>query len=41
MAIIVSEAQRLTRMVEELLEFSRMETGRFNLSVEPIATQGF
>lgn len=36
MAIIVSEAQRLTRMVEELLEFSRMETGRFNLSVEPI-----
>ncbi len=36
MSIIVSEAQRLTRMVEELLEFSRMETGRFNLSVEPI-----
>ena len=36
MGIIVSEAQRLTRMVEELLEFSRMETGRFNLSVEPI-----
>ena len=35
MGIIVSEAQRLTRMVEELLEFSRMETGRFNLSVEP------
>ena len=36
MGIIVSESQRLTRMVEELLEFSRMETGRFNLSVEPI-----
>ena len=36
MGIIVSEAQRLTRMVEELLEFSRMETGRFNLSVEPV-----
>lgn len=39
MGIIVSEAQRLTRMVEELLEFSRMETGRFNLSVEPIDIQ--
>ena len=36
MGIIVSEAKRLTNMVEELLEFSRMETGRFNLSVEPI-----
>ena len=36
MGIIVSEAQRLTRMVEELLEFSRMETGRFKLSMEPI-----
>mgnify|MGYP002510322447 FL=1 len=36
MGIIVSEAQRLTRMVEELLEFSRMETGRFKLSVEPV-----
>ena len=39
MSIIVSEAQRLTNMVEELLEFSRMETGRFNLSVEPIDLQ--
>ena len=39
MGIIVSESQRLTRMVEELLEFSRMETGRFNLSVEPIDIQ--
>ena len=39
MGIIVSEAQRLTRMVEELLEFSRMETGRFSLSVEPIDLQ--
>jgi signal transduction histidine kinase len=36
MGIIVSEARRLTNMVEELLEFSRIETGRFNLSVEPI-----
>lgn len=36
MGIIVSEARRLTNMVEELLEFSRIEAGRFNLSVEPL-----
>src|SRR5699024_3540663 len=36
MGIIVSEARRLTNMVEELLEFSRIESGRFNLSVEPM-----
>ena len=36
MAIIVSEARRLTNMVEELLEFSRMSDGRFTLSVEPL-----
>lgn len=36
LGIVVSEARRLTNMVEELLEFSRIETGRFNLSVEPI-----
>lgn len=36
MAIIVSEARRLTNMVEELLEFSRIEDGRFTLSIEPI-----
>ena len=36
MGIIVSEARRLTNMVEELLEFSRMEDGRFTLSVEPM-----
>ncbi len=36
MDIIVSEARRLTNMVEELLEFSRIEDGRFTLSVEPI-----
>lgn len=34
MDIIVSEARRLTNMVEELLEFSRMSDGRFTLSVE-------
>lgn len=32
--IILSEARRLTNMVEELLEFSRIEDGRFTLSVE-------
>ena len=36
MGIIASEARRLTNMVEELLEFSRIEDGRFKLSVEPI-----
>ena len=36
MDIIVSEAHRLTAMVEELLEFSRMEDGRFTLAVEPL-----
>ena len=36
MGIIVSEAKRLTNMVEELLEFSRIEDGRFTLSIEPL-----
>jgi signal transduction histidine kinase len=36
MSIIVSEATRLTNMVEELLEFSRIQDGRFTLSVEPM-----
>ena len=36
MDIIVSEAHRLTNMVEELLEFSRIQDGRFTLSVEPM-----
>lgn len=36
MGIIVSEARRLTNMVEELLEFSRIEDGRFTLSMEPV-----
>ena len=36
MGIIASEARRLTNMVEELLEFSRVEDGRFKLSIEPI-----
>jgi signal transduction histidine kinase len=36
MGIIASEARRLSGMVEELLEFSRMEDGRFTVSVEPM-----
>ncbi len=36
MGIIVSEARRLTKMVEELLEFSRIEDGRFTLRIEQI-----
>ena len=36
MGIIVSEAKRLTKMVEELLEFSRIEDGRFTLRMEPV-----
>ncbi len=36
MGIIVSEAKRLTGMVEELLEFSRIEDGRFTLSMEQV-----
>lgn len=31
--IILNEARRLTSMVEELLEFTRLESGRFNLKV--------
>lgn len=34
--IISKEAGRLTKMVEELLEFTRIQDGRFNLSVEQI-----
>ncbi|MBE6956081.1 MAG: HAMP domain-containing histidine kinase [Ruminococcaceae bacterium] len=36
MGIIVSEARRLTNMVEELLEFSRISDGRFTLTVESL-----
>ena len=34
MLIILREARRLTGMVEELLEFTRMQNGRFTLRVE-------
>jgi signal transduction histidine kinase len=33
LSIIVGEAQRLTQMVEELLDFSRLADGRFTLSI--------
>ncbi|MCC8128769.1 MAG: HAMP domain-containing histidine kinase [Clostridiales bacterium] len=36
LGIIVSEGKRLAQMVEELLDFSRMEDGRFTLSMEPV-----
>ena len=36
MGIIASEARRLSGMVEELLDFSRIEDGRFTLSIEPM-----
>lgn len=35
MAVILGEARRLTGMVEELLEFTRMQEGRFTLDVRP------
>ncbi|MDR2421250.1 MAG: HAMP domain-containing histidine kinase [Oscillospiraceae bacterium] len=35
-AIILKEARRLTKMVEELLEFTRMEDGRFTLNIESV-----
>ena len=37
--IITKEARRLTNMVEELLEFSKMQDGRFNLRVEEMDLQ--
>ncbi len=35
-AVILKETRRLSKMVEELLDFARMESGRFNLCVEPM-----
>ena len=37
--IITKEARRLTGMVEELLEFTKMQDGRFTLQVEPMDLQ--
>lgn len=39
LSIIASEGHRLSKMVEELLEFSRIEDGRFTLNVEPVDIQ--
>jgi len=37
--IMLKESRRLTGMVEELLDFSRMEDGRFTLSIEQVDLQ--
>ena len=37
--IILNESRRLSTMVEELLDFSKMEDGRFTLQVEPMDLQ--
>ena len=37
--IITKEARRLTNMVEELLEFTKMQDGRFTLQVAPMDLQ--
>ena len=40
MKIISSEAQRLTEMVMDLLDFTRMQDGRMTLTVEPTDIRG-
>ncbi|WP_295747418.1 HAMP domain-containing sensor histidine kinase [uncultured Oscillibacter sp.] len=37
--VIVNESRRLSNMVEELLEFSKMEDGRFTLQIEDVDLQ--
>ena len=39
-AIISKESGRLTKMVEELLEFTRIQDGRFNLNLEALDVAG-
>jgi len=39
LGIVLKESRRLTTMVEELLEFSKMEDGRFTLQVEEVDVQ--
>ena len=39
LGIVLKESKRLTTMVEELLEFSKMEDGRFTLQVEEVDVQ--
>jgi len=38
-SIILKESRRLTNMVEELLDFSKMQDGRFTLSIEQVDVQ--
>ena len=38
-SIILKESRRLTNMVEELLDFSKMEDGRFTLRIEQVDIQ--
>ena len=38
-SIILKESRRLTNMVEELLEFSKMQDGCFTLRIEPVDLQ--
>ena len=38
-SIMLKESRRLTSMVEELLDFSRMQDGRFTLSIEQVDLQ--
>ena len=40
LGIILKESRRLTTMVEELLEFTKMQDGRFTLSVESVDLAG-
>lgn len=40
LGIIIKESKRLTSMVEELLEFTRMQDGRFTLRVETVDLLG-
>ena len=40
LGIILKEARRLTTMVEELLEFTKMQDGRFTLRVESVDLAG-
>lgn len=39
LSIIVKESSRLTKMVEELLDFSKIADGRFTLEMEPMDLQ--
>lgn len=38
--VVLSESDRLSNLVEELLDFSRMETGRLSVTSQPIEVSG-